>query len=128
MTSTIIPNSFIAVSPDCPAFTAEVPPFRDPRTIPQIEYEMLINNPYTHSSDDVLYAADAERRGISWEDYFATVQPDFRLSPLVKRYGWGVHTNINGKVAIYPLDSTEYGIFSSDVTIQQFKGNRSIAI
>lgn len=104
MTSTIIPNSFIAISPDCPIFTAEIPPIKNPRTIPQIEYEMIMNNPYTYSSDDVLYAANAERRGISREAYFATVQPDFRLSPLVKRYGWGLHTNLEGKIAIYPLD------------------------
>ena len=128
MTSTIIPSSFVAVSPDCPALTAEVPPTRSPRTIPQIEFEMLINNPYVYSSDDVLYAANAERRGISREDYFATIQPDFRLSPLVKRYGWGVHTNSKGKIAIYPLASAEYEKFISNASIRQFRGNRSFAV
>ncbi|RYH58777.1 MAG: hypothetical protein EON54_11435 [Alcaligenaceae bacterium] len=89
---------------------------------------MLINNPYVHSSDDVLYTANAERRGVSWENYFATVQPDFRLSALVKRYGWGVHTNKEGKIAIYPLDSETYEILVNDSSVQQFKGNRSVAI
>ena len=128
MKSTIIPSSFIAVPPDCPALTAEAPPSRNPKTIPQIEFEMLIDNPYVYSSDDVLYAANAERRGISWEDYCATIQPDFRLSPLVKRYGWGVHTNSKGKVAIYPLGSAEYEEFIRDISIQQLRGNRSFAV
>ncbi|HCH34356.1 MAG: hypothetical protein UY35_C0011G0021 [Candidatus Saccharibacteria bacterium GW2011_GWC2_48_9] len=128
MKATIIPSSFIAVPPGCPALTTEAPLSRNPRTIPQIEFEMLINDPYVYSSDDILYSANAERRGISWEDYFATVQPDFRLSPLVKRYGWGVHTNSKGKIAIYPLGSAEYEEFIRDISIQQLRGNRSFAV
>ena len=98
MTTTNLPNTFISVADDCPVFIAEIPPKREPKTIPQIEYEMLIDNPYKYTSDDVLYAANGERRGMSKDDYFARIQPDFRLSPLVKRYGWGVHIDENGKI------------------------------
>ena len=125
MTTTNLPNTFISVSDDCPVFMAEIPPKREPKSIPQIEYEMLIDNPYKYASDDVLYAANGERRGMSKDDYFARIQPDFRLSPLVKRYGWGVHIDENGKIALYALGSGEYEMFASDTSLRQLKGNRS---
>ena len=125
MTTTNLPNTFISVSDDCPVFMAEIPPKREPSTIPQIEYEMLIDNPYKYTSDDVLYIANGERRGMSRDSYFARIQPDFRLSPLVKRYGWGVHIDENGKIALYALESGEYEMFASDTSLRQLKGNRS---
>jgi Family of unknown function (DUF6157) len=125
MTTTNLPNTFISVAADCPAFMAEVPPAREPKTIPRLEYELLINNPYKYTSDDVLYAANGERRGIAREKFFARVQPDFRLSPLTKRYGWGVHIDAEGKIAIYALGSAEYELFARDTTLRQLKGNRS---
>ncbi len=125
MTTTNLPNTFISVSDDCPVFMAEIPPKREPKSIPQIEYEMLIDNPYKYTSDDVLYVANGERRSMSRDDYFARIQPDFRLSPLVKRYGWGVHIDKNGKIALYALGSGEYEIFASDTSLTQLKGNRS---
>ena len=125
MTTTNLPNTFISVSDDCPVFMAEIPPKREPKSIPQIEYEMLIDNPYKYTSDDVLYVANGERRGMSRDNYFARIQPDFRLSPLVKRYGWGVHIDKNGKIALYALGSGEYEIFASDTSLTQLKGNRS---
>lgn len=125
MKTTNIPNSFISVAEDCPAFMAEIPPAREPKSIPQLEYEMLIDNPYKYTSDDVLYVANAERRGIAREDFFARIQPDFRLSPLTQRYGWGVHTNENGKIALYAIGSLEYEMFANDTALIQMKGNRS---
>lgn len=86
---------------------------------------MLIDNPYKYTSDDVLYVANGERRGVSREEYFARIQPDFRLSPLVKRYGWGVHIDKNGKTALVPFGSGEYETFASDISLRQLKGNRS---
>lgn len=86
---------------------------------------MLIDNPYNYTSDDVLYVANAERRDIARDDFFARIQPDFRLSPLTQRYGWGVHTDENGKIALYAVESAEYEIFASDISLRQFKSNRS---
>ena len=124
MKTTNIPNSFIYVAEDCPAFMAEIPPAREPKSIPQIEYEVLIDNPYKYTSDDVLYVANAERRNIAREDFFARIQPDFRLSPLTQRYGWGVHADENGKLAIYAVESAEYEMFAHDAALTQLKGNR----
>lgn len=125
MTTTNLPNTFISVLDDCPVFMAEIPPAREPSSIPQIEYEMLADNPYKYTSDDVLYAANGERKGVARDEYFCRIQPDFRLSPLVKRYGWGVHIDNEGKIALVPLGSDDYEMLAKDKTLRQLKGNRS---
>lgn len=125
MKTTNTPNSFISVAEDCPVFIAEIPPAREPKSIPQIEYEILVVNPYKYKSDDILYVANAKRRGITRENFFAKIQPDFRLSPLTQRYGWGIHTDEGGKIALYAVESTEYEMFANDASLRQFRGNRS---
>lgn len=118
-------DTFIAVAEDCPRAKAEAPPSREPKTAAQIEYEMLADDPYKYSSDDVLYAANGRRSGLSREEFFAKGQPCFRASPLAKRYGWGVHSNTGGKIAIYPVESIEYKRFAADDSLKQLKAGRS---
>lgn len=118
-------DAFIEVAEDCPVTQAEVPPAKEPKSVAQIEYEMLATHPYKYTSDDVLYAANGERRGISREDFFSKGQPCFRSSPLTKRYGWGVHSDQDGKIAIYPMESAEYKEFSQDAKISHLRGMRS---
>lgn len=118
-------NAFISVAEDCPIDKAEVPPVKEPKSVAQIEYEMLVAHPYEHTSDDVLYAANGERRGMSREEFFSKGQPCLRSSPLTKRYGWGVHSNEEGKIAIYPVESDEYATYADDVKLKQLKGMRS---
>lgn len=74
-------DTFIEVAEDCPVEKAEVPPVKGPKSAAQIEYEMLINSPYKYTSDDVLYAANGKRRGMSREAFFSKGQPCFRSSP-----------------------------------------------
>ncbi|MDF2963790.1 MAG: hypothetical protein K0S39_5525 [Paenibacillus sp.] len=90
----------------------------------QIEYEMVIDKPYAYTSDDVLYAANGERRGISQEEFFSKEQPCFRASPLTKRYGWGVHSNKEGRIALYALESDEYKRYVEDDSLKQLKAMR----
>jgi hypothetical protein len=42
------------------------------------------------------------------EKFFSVGQACLRSSPLPKRYGWGVHSNSEGKIAIYAMESNEY--------------------
>jgi hypothetical protein len=37
---------------------------------------------------------------------------------LPKKYGWGIHFNSEGKMALYPVDSPEYRRF-----VEEGKGN-----
>ena len=118
-------NTFIEVAADCPITHSEVPPTKEPKSVAQIEYEMLTKNPYKYTSDDVLYAANGERRGISREEFFSKGQPCFRSSPLTKRYGWGVHGDKDGKIALYAMESAEYKVFVEDSDINHVKAMRS---
>ena len=118
-------DTFIEVAEDCPVTIAEMPPTKEPRTAAQIEYEMLIDNPYKYTSDDVLYESNGNRRGIAREDFFAKPQPCFRASALGKKYGWGIHSDEEGKIAIYGLESEEYKRLVSDGGIKHLKAMRS---
>jgi len=118
-------NTFIEIAEDCPANVAEAPPAKEPRSAAQIEYEMLIENPYEYTSDDVLYESNGKRRGITREDFYAKQQPCFRASALGKKYGWGVHCNEDGKVGIFGVESVEYKRLASDGSIKHLKALRS---
>jgi len=118
-------DTFIEVAEDCPATASVVPPEKEPRTAARIEYETLIHNPYKYTSDDVLYESNGKRRGISREDFFAKPQPCFRASALGKKYGWGVHSDKDGKIALLALESEAYQRLASDGRIQHLKAMRS---
>ncbi len=118
-------NTFIEIAEDCAATAAETPPEREPKTAVRIEYEMLISSPYRYTSDDVLYESNGRRRNISREDFFSKGQPCLRSSALPKRYGWGIHCDKDGKIAIYAMGSEEYTRFASDGSIKHIKAMRS---
>ena len=118
-------DTFIEVAEDSSVTKAQVPPTKEPKTAAAIQYEMLANNPYVYTSDDVLYASNGERRGLTKEEFFSKGQPCFRSSPLTKRYGWGEHSDSNGKIAICPIEAEAYKMFASDTTINHLKGMRS---
>jgi hypothetical protein len=126
-------NTFIAVADDCPASAAEVPPLKvESKTVANLQFEMLRDHPYKYTSDDVLFNIYAVRNGVDKRDlteerekFFSKGQPCLRSSPLTKRYGWGVHSNEEGKVAIYAVDSAEYKKFAKDKDMKTVKAMRS---
>jgi hypothetical protein len=109
-------NTFIEVADDCPTTHGEVPPVKgDNKTVANLQFDMVIDSPYKYTSDDVLFQVYAERNGIkkadmkqAREEFFSKGQPCLRASPLTKRYGWGVHSNEEGKIAIYARETAEY--------------------
>jgi len=118
-------NTFIEIADDCQATAAKTPPSKEPKSAAQIEYEMLIDNPYFYTSDDVLYESNGKRKGIAREDFFSKGQPCFRASALIKRYGWGVHHNQDEKIAIFAVESDEYKRLASDESIKHVRAMRS---
>lgn len=125
-------NTFIEVAEDCPAKAAEVPPMRGEKTIANIEFELLIDNPYEFTSDEVLFHVHAAKNHLKTkeldaerEQFFSKGQACFRASPLTKRYGWGAHFDAEGKMAIYAVESDEYQRFSKDRSLTQVKAVRS---
>ena len=133
MTSTNYFATFIEVAEDCAATSGEIPPLKgDKKSAANLTFEMLYEHPYEFTSDDVLFTVFASRQGVPEEDlaaererFFAKGQPCFRASPLTKRYGWGVHSDEEGKIAMYGVESAEYQKLVADVLITKKKAMRS---
>lgn len=133
MYTTNYKNTFIETAEDCPVSKAEIPQIKNDKiTIAKLQYDLISKNPYKYTSDDVIFLVYAERNNIpqaKYEDerktFFSRGQPCMRSSPLAKRYGWGVHSNENGKIAIYPAESDKYKAFLKDSNINHKKAMRS---
>ena len=93
---------------------------------------MVKKNPYKYTSDDVLFSVFAIRNEITKgemakerEKFFSKGQACFRSSALPKKYGWGVHSNPEGKIAIYAMESKEYKKLAKDKRLKPLKAMRS---
>ncbi|MCA9899684.1 MAG: hypothetical protein H6654_16175 [Ardenticatenaceae bacterium] len=125
-------NTLIEVAEDCPATHGEIPPEKGNKTVANLQYELLHNHPYQFTSDDVLFAVFAQRNQIPEEElagqrelFFAKGQACFRASPLPKRYGWGVHSNDEGKIALFGMESDAYQDMVTNKAIDKTKAMRS---
>ena len=126
-------NSFIEVAEDCPVNRGEIPPVKKTgETIANMQYDMLSNNPYGFTSDEILFQCHIIKNNLQEknpaqlkEQFFSKGQPCFRASPLTKRYGWGIHCNNEGKMAIFGCETKEYKTFSKDKTLKILKALRS---
>lgn len=133
MKTTNYTSTFISVAEDCPVETAEIPPLRGSRkTAARIQYEMISESPYKYTSDDVLFRIYARKHQIPEAEkseerkkFFSKGQPCLRSSALGKRYGWGIHSDETGRVAIFPVESEEYRRYSSDEKLKQLKAMRT---
>ena len=126
-------DTFIEIAEDCPVSKGDIPPVKlESKTVANIQFEKIINNPYKFTSDDILFEVFAEKNDLTKSEYtkareqfFSKGQPCFRASPLTKRYGWGVHYDTEGKMAIYGADSPEYEKFSKDKTLKVLKAMKT---
>jgi Family of unknown function (DUF6157) len=126
-------NTFIEIAEDCPVLIGEIPPINaKTKTVANIQFELINNNPYQFTSDDILFQVYAHKKDLSnfelneaREEFFSKGQPCFRASPLTKRYGWGVHYDKDGKIAIYAANSPEYEKFSKDENLKVIKAMKS---
>ena len=51
--------------------------------------------------------------------------PHLRVSPLAKRYGWGIHNNADGKIALMAVESPAYKQLLDDPGTTKIKAFRS---
>ncbi|HEU4328076.1 MAG TPA: DUF6157 family protein [Roseiflexaceae bacterium] len=132
MHSTNYTNAFITVAEDCKAATGTVPPEKPEPTVARMQFELIQANPYRYTSDEVIFAVYAARNRITPEEFearraefFSKGQACLRASPLAKSYGWGIHHDGEGKVALYALGSEEYDRLRADASLKQLKAMRS---
>jgi len=126
-------DAFIQVADDCPALSGEIPPAKgDTKTAANIQFNMVKKHPYKYTSDDVLFEVYALKNDITQSErkkarevFFSKGQPCFRASPLTKRYGWGVHSDKNGKIALYGRETDDYSKFSTDKKLTVVKAMKS---
>lgn len=126
-------NTFIEVADDCPANQGVSPNSKgDNKTIAELQFELIQENPYTFTSDDILFQVFADRNDLIADEYptaraqfFSKGQPCFRASPLTKRYGFGIHADNEGKVAIYGCETEAYDKFLRDPSVKKVKAMRS---
>ena len=97
-----------------------------------MQYELIARNPYKYTSDDIFFQVFADRNDLTKAEYrqareqfFSKGQPCFRASPLTKTYGLGVHSDSNGKVAVYGMETTGYRDFLADTKTRKVKAMRS---
>ncbi len=126
-------NTFIEVAEDCPAISGEIPPMKgNEKTIANIQFEMISQNPYKYNSDEILFYCFATKKGLTKNElqtereiFFSKGQPCFRSSPLTKRYGWGIHSNAKSKIAMYGVETNEYKKLVTDKNLKIVKAMRS---
>jgi Family of unknown function (DUF6157) len=115
-------DTFIEVAEDCAAQAGAVPPSRATASTAELTHRMIAEHPYRYTSDDVIFTVWADRNGIDEADrpaaraqFFSKGQPCMRSSDLGKRYGWGVHSDAEGRVAIVPVESDAYAQLAAGV-------------
>ncbi|MCB9310487.1 MAG: hypothetical protein H6567_10560 [Lewinellaceae bacterium] len=126
-------NVFIEIADDCKTDKGEMPPIKgEKKTVANLQFDMLYENPYKYTSDEVLFSVFAIRNEVDKsemteqrEHYFSKGQPCFRASPLTKSYGWGIHSNEEGKIAMYGVETEDYKKFLSDDSIKKVKAMNS---
>ncbi len=126
-------NTFIEIAEDSKTDKGEMPPVKgEKKTVANLQFEMLYENPYKYTSDEVLFGVFAIRKEFKKgemdeqrEHYFSKGQACFRASPLTKSYGWGIHSNEEGKIAMYGAETEEYQDFLADDSIKKVKAMRS---
>jgi len=126
-------DTLIEVADDCPVSEAELPYGRGgKKTKALVEYELLVKHPYTYSEEDIAFEVYAllhdVRKGTrakERERFLSKGHPHLRVSALPKRYGWGLHNNSEGKVALVAVESPEYRALLNDPGTAKVKAFRS---
>ena len=125
-------NTFIEVAEDTKAVAGTKPPVKNQRTVAEMQYELIANNPYKYTSDDVFFGVFANRKQLEESAYqqerqqfFSKGQPCFRASPLTKSYGFGIHSNDEGKVALFGMETDTYRDFLANPEVKKVKAMKS---
>ncbi|AWH94835.1 DUF6157 family protein [Dietzia psychralcaliphila] len=123
MHSTDYTDTLILPAPDTRAESATEPP-TGKRSIAELQYERLSGADYTWTSDDLIFDVHCVRKGIGDADraaererFFSKGQPCLRTSPLAKTYGWALHFDSGGRIALLRMGSDRVTELESDPTV-----------
>jgi hypothetical protein len=123
-------DTLILPSPDCAARSATAP--AKPDSVAALQHARLAANPYSLTSDDVVFGVHADRKGIAPHErgearmaFFAKGQPCLRASPLVKTFGWALHHDGQGRVSLVDPASAQFAELNGRSEITKLHGMRS---
>ncbi len=133
MHSTNYYHTLIEVADDCKAERGVVPPLRaGGKTLARLQFELLSESPYHFTSDEVLIQIHMQRKNLPGtmlnqvrRDLFSKGQPCLRTSPLPRQYGWGIHFNAEGKIAVAGRETDLYRLWQNEPEIAKLKAMRS---
>lgn len=124
-------DTLITVADDTRATAAVAPP-GGRGTVAELQHALLDGHDYELTSDDVIFTVHATRAGLpeaEWvaarEAYFVQGRPCLRTSPLAKSYGWGLHADAIGRVALVPMESPRYAELLADDAVRKVPAMRS---
>ena len=129
-------NTFIAVAPDTSVKVGTVPVAHGEEVYRGPGVRAHSAQPYTYTQEEVQFAVHVQRQSVPpaelrarrvelWNEFFSKPLACMRASPLPKSYGWGLHFNEEGKVALVAVESPEYQRLSNNNTIEQTRALRS---
>jgi len=98
-------EELIEVAEDCNEKYAKEPPDGNPKTIKRIEYELLFANPYGYTERELFHQVHYVNRG---KLHLKIDAYNIKRCPLVQSYGWGIHRNKEGKLALVAIESNRY--------------------
>lgn len=111
-------DTFIAVADDCPATRGTIPPGSE--SVAARTFRLVTERPYRLTSGDMIFSVHADRVGIPEPErraarraFYARGQACLRSSDLGKRYGWGIHADSEGRIALVGLGTPAYAEFVS---------------
>lgn len=129
-------NTFIRVATDCPV-THGVEPRRANRvTVAIRQFALLHGHPYELTSEDVLFESSKVRQDLGESAsaaavaaaraaFFSRPVACMRASPLPKRFGWGLHLDEQGRIALVALGTEEYKRLAGDPALVQVAAFRT---
>jgi hypothetical protein len=130
-------NTFIEVAADCPAAQGARPKARAAgKTVAELEFELIGTQPYRYTQEDVQFHVHCKRTGLTEPEvrsngaalraaFFAKPVACMRTSALPKTYGWGLHFDDRGRVALVSVGTPEYQTLANDARIAHTRAMRS---
>lgn len=107
-----------------------------PKSVATLEYELIAGAPCTHTHEDVQFAVHlartrastllgADAPSISRAEFFSKSHACMRASALPKTYGWGLHFDDHGRVALVGVETDRYRQLASDPSLTHMPAMRS---
>lgn len=123
-------DTLILPSPDCAAAAVDLP--AKAGSVAAMQHERMVASPYGLTSDDLIFGIFADRQGIADLErtaariaFFSKGQPCLRASPLVKTYGWSIHHDEQGRIALVNPASDRFRDLVDHPSVVKLAGMRS---